>query len=73
MNQGRFVVWATMAMVVLSMAFVSTGAARTGEEDPGPVFHEMNPGSFLVFPLFDVRPDYETQIRMGAFGDSYTP
>lgn len=64
MNQGRLWVWTLMAMAALSIAFVPPGAARDGEDDPGPVFHEMNPGSFLVFPLFDVRPDYATQIRI---------
>ncbi len=62
MNQGRLIIWATTAMVVLSLTFVSLSAARTGEDIP--VFHEMNPGSFLVFPLFDVRPGYATQIRI---------
>ncbi len=64
MKQGQVLKWATMAMAILSLAFVTPSTARTLEPDPGPVFHEMNPGSFLVFPLFDIRPGYETQVRI---------
>ena len=63
MNPGRLAVWLTTAMVAFGMAFVSPGAAQTAE-DAVPVFHEMNPGSLLVFPLFDVRAGWATQLRI---------
>ncbi|ETX02917.1 hypothetical protein [Candidatus Entotheonella palauensis] len=64
MNQGRLFGWTLLALVVLSLALVPPGEAREGEDELGPVFHEMNPGSFLVFPLFDIREGYATQIRI---------
>jgi hypothetical protein len=61
MKQGRLAAWATMVMVGMGLAFVSPGAAQ-------PVFDEMVPGSFLVFPLFDVSKGYATQIRITNTG-----
>lgn len=63
MKKGQLATWVTMAVVGLSLAFASPGFTQPAE-DPGPVFDEMTPGSFLVFPLFDVREGYATQIRI---------
>ena len=69
MHPGRLVVWLTMAMVVLSMGVVSPSMAQTAGDDV-PVFHEMNPGSLLVFPLFDVREGWATQLRITNTSDT---
>lgn len=65
MQQGRVLTWSVIAVAILSLAFVSTAVARDPvDPDPGPVFHEMNPGSCLVFPLFDIREGYDTHLRI---------
>ena len=62
MHLGRVFKWGLMAIAILSLAFVTTAAARTPEPDL--VIHEMNPGSCLVFPLFDIREGWDTHIRV---------
>jgi hypothetical protein len=62
MNQGRLAAWATMVMVGLGLAFASPGATQPT------VFDDMVPGSFLVFPLFDVAAGNSTQLRITNTG-----
>jgi hypothetical protein len=62
MKQGRVFAWATVAAVMLSLAGVSPGAAQST------VFDDMVPGSFLVFPLFDVGAGNSTQLRITNTG-----
>ncbi len=51
--------WAghVLAVVLLSVTFSTAGLAQD-------IYKELQPGSFLVFPAFDIRKDFITQLRV---------
>ena len=57
MKRGRVIVWTMLAIAALSLS----ANARTPTQ---PVQQDLKPGSMLVFPLFDIRPGYQTELRI---------
>ncbi len=55
--QGRNLTRNTVAVIVLSLALGTTVAAQG-------VYRDLQPGSFLVFPAFDITEDFITQLRI---------
>lgn len=55
--QGRNFTWNTMIAIVLSLIFSTSVAAQD-------VYRDLQPGSLLVFPAFDITEDFITQLRI---------